>query len=282
MNRRSGLEQQDRLASLLAGLSPPTAPRRRLAEDTGRAGEYDRSETDESLGLAQKVSFEPDEPRPDRHLIGDLDGTNHKSGWSPRFQLTRTHITAIAAICTLILAVALIKTLAARGHQIGEVQASPLAVPMTPTESPTRQEVVVVHVTGAVQHPGVVELPGGARVIDAIEACGGLTPEADSALLNMAAKVPDGAQIVVGTQQAPAGEVKVDGAMSDPGDSALVNLNTADATTLESLPDVGPVTAAAIIAFRDANGGFTAVDQLRQVDGIGEKTFAKLAPLVTV
>jgi competence protein ComEA len=141
---------------------------------------------------------------------------------------------------------------------------------------------VVVDVTGKVRHPGIVVLRSGARVVDAVRAAGGARRSVDLGALNLARVVNDGEQIVVGSVAA--------GAATGPGPSAatgvpatgLVNLNTADETTLESLPEVGPVTAQAILAWRTAHGGFTSVDQLLDVEGIGDATLAKLQPYVTV
>jgi len=138
---------------------------------------------------------------------------------------------------------------------------------------------------GAVTTPGVVELPQGARVIDAIEAAGGFTANADPADLNLAAILVDGAQIIIGTTSAPQGEVRQStspNSGSAPGSSGKVNLNQATSAQLESLPGVGPVTAAAILAWRQNNGSFTSTTQLQEVNGIGPKTFAQLEPYVCV
>jgi competence protein ComEA len=152
------------------------------------------------------------------------------------------------------------------------------------------QAVILVHVLGAVAAPGVVELPEGARVRDALAAAGGLTPDADPAELNLAAVVGDGCQIIVGTLYAPDGRV-VDGLGWSSGSSgssgsgssgAKVNINTANQALLETLPGVGPVTAQKILAWRDAHGKFTAIAELQEIDGIGPKTMAQLEPYVTV
>lgn len=138
-------------------------------------------------------------------------------------------------------------------------------------------ETVVVHVAGKVAHPGIVELPAGSRVVDAVEAAGGADDGVDLSALNLARVLVDGEQIVVGVA-APAGPLPTAGSPT----GTLVNLNTATTTELESLPEVGPVTALAIITWRDEHGGFTDVQELLEVDGIGEATLETIAPFVTV
>jgi competence protein ComEA len=139
---------------------------------------------------------------------------------------------------------------------------------------------VVVDVAGKVRHPGIAVLHQGARVIDALRAAGGARPGVDLGGLNLARVLTDGEQVVVGGGVAPG---PVAGAPSDGSPVAgLVNINTADETALESLPEVGPVTAQAIITWRSQHGAFTAVDQLLDVEGIGDATLAKLTPYVTI
>jgi competence protein ComEA len=145
---------------------------------------------------------------------------------------------------------------------------------------------VAVHVAGRVRHPGVVELPPGSRVMDAISAAGGVTAGADLDAVNLARKLVDGEQIRVAARgehlappaAAPGQSVPGQGA-TVPG--ALVDLNTASAEQLDALPGVGQVTVARIIAYRQAHP-FRTVEELRQVDGIGDRRFAQLKDLVTV
>jgi competence protein ComEA len=141
---------------------------------------------------------------------------------------------------------------------------------------------VVVDVAGKVHRPGIVRLPAGSRVVDALEAAGGPRRGVRLTALNLARILVDGEQVLVGVPAAPGVAAS---AASDPGapaPAALVNLNTADQTLLESLPGVGPVTAQAILEWRSEHGAFSAVDELMEVSGIGEATLAELAPLVTV
>jgi competence protein ComEA len=133
---------------------------------------------------------------------------------------------------------------------------------------------VFVHVTGAVARPGLFELADGARVIDAIAAAGGFTKTANREQLNLARPLTDGEQFSVPAE----GEQEADAAASD----SRVNLNTADAAALDTLPRVGPAMAARILAWRDANGRFMTIDDLRNVSGIGDKTFEGLRELITV
>ena len=153
-----------------------------------------------------------------------------------------------------------------------------------PTESPSASVAPLrVHVGGAVTKPGVVTVPDGAIVQDAIAAAGGLLPDADPDLLNLAAPLSDGMQILIGTAAQPRGEVAVPaGKGSGGGQSDQLDLNQATAAELETLPGVGPVTAAAIIAWREEHGRFTVVEELQEISGIGPKTLAKLAALVRV
>ncbi|MEO6467851.1 MAG: ComEA family DNA-binding protein [Acidimicrobiia bacterium] len=151
----------------------------------------------------------------------------------------------------------------------------------------------LVHVAGAVAHPGLIRVPSGARIADAIAAAGGGLADADLDRLNLAAKVTDGQRIPVAKIGAPGSSALVDGSATGTDPSAdgsttgaaasgPIDLNTATETQLETLPGIGPSFAAAIIRERERRGGFTTVDQLRDVRGIGEKRFAELKPLVTV
>jgi competence protein ComEA len=142
---------------------------------------------------------------------------------------------------------------------------------------------VVVDVSGKVRRPGIAILHRGARVVDALRAAGGARRGVDLGSLNLARVLTDGEQIVVGGPAPPA-VAGGPGAPATAGSpvTGLVNLNTADETTLESLPEVGPVTAQAIITWRTEHGGVASVDQLLDVDGIGDATLAKLTPYVTI
>ncbi len=160
--------------------------------------------------------------------------------------------------------------------------------------SPTSSEspgVVIVHVTGPVRRPGVFTLAAGSRVIDAVDAAGGVTK--GQVRINLARVLIDGEQLDVGaaaeapnqgvtTNSSPPGTTSGGAGAGTVGGQpgGKVSLNKATSAQLEELPQVGPVTAAKIIEFRTQYGGFRSVDQLREVSGIGDKTFAQLAPLV--
>ena len=191
-------------------------------------------------------------------------------------------------------------------YQVGQTDSSG-ALPAAPSISQrprrptfrsttTTKPPYLVHVAGAVAHPGLVRVPSGARIADAIAAAGGGLPDADLDRLNLAAKVADGQRIPVAKIGAPGAtsagapgdgsatgtDPPADGAAGGTSASGPVDLNTATETQLETLPGIGPSFAAAIIRERERRGGFTSVDQLRDVRGIGEKRFAELKPLVSV
>ncbi|MEU8569826.1 ComEA family DNA-binding protein [Streptomyces pathocidini] len=174
---------------------------------------------------------------------------------------------------------------------------SPGALPGAPAASGTGRR-VVVDVVGKVREPGIYRLAQGARVADAIEAAGGARPGAETGTLNRARVLGDGEQIVVGgaapveaggtggagTAGTGSGAV---GASAGPGAGGVggagagpVSLSSATAEQLDALPGVGPVLARHIIDYREQNGGFRSVGQLREVNGIGQRRFADLRPLV--
>ena len=228
-------------------------------------------------------------PVPGRHAA-------RRSGWSPRGLLAGRVALGPGQLAVLAVVVALALATTAwwvlrdggRVDSLAPVSGPGPATPasglsfvgsVAPSGSPAAE--VVVDVTGKVRHPGIVVLEPGARVVDALDAAGGARRGADLAGLNLARLLVDGEQIVVGVPPPPGPAASAAGSPGpDPG--ALVNLNTASLAELDELPGVGPVTAQAIVDWRTGNGGFRSVDQLLDVDGIGEKTLADLAPLVTV
>jgi competence protein ComEA len=160
-----------------------------------------------------------------------------------------------------------------------EASATPRpSVGVPPTTAPSGQ--VVVDVAGKVRRPGIVTLPPGSRVQDAIRKAGGARAGVALTSVNLARPLVDGEQILVG-QAVPAG-VAPHAAGATPAAGALVNLNAAGVSELDTLPGVGPVTAQKILDWRSAHGAFTSVDELLEVDGIGDKTLADIAPHVTL
>ena len=150
----------------------------------------------------------------------------------------------------------------------------------SPGASASPQADLIVDVTGWVRRPGVYQFQPGSRVIDAVQRAGGARDGADLTLLNLAAPLADGQQILVPKEGASASGAATGG--TGFGGAVLVNINTADEPTLETLNGVGPALAAAIIQFRTDQGPFTSVDQLDEVSGIGPATLEKLRPQVTV
>ncbi|MFE2281880.1 helix-hairpin-helix domain-containing protein [Streptomyces sp. NPDC059454] len=139
---------------------------------------------------------------------------------------------------------------------------------------------IVVDVSGKVRHPGIHRLPAGSRVEDALRAAGGVRPGTRTDTLNRARFLVDGEQVVVGgpapSGTAPGGSPGTAGT----GPTAPVSLNTATTDQLDTLPGVGPVLAQHIVDYRTRNGGFRSVDELREVNGIGDRRFADLRNLV--
>lgn len=159
------------------------------------------------------------------------------------------------------------------------------------------QKEIVVYVTGAVEKPGIVHLSEGARVAEAIEKCGGFLPSANSEAINLAQVLKDGQQLKVPekgalmqTQVASAGGVSAQGSSTAVGtstvasgsDAGLVNLNSADEKQLDTLPGVGPAMAKRIIEYRETEGGFANVEDLKKIKGIGEAKFNKMKDKVCI
>ncbi|TFV47837.1 ComEA family DNA-binding protein [Blastococcus sp. TF02A-35] len=161
----------------------------------------------------------------------------------------------------------------------------PSAAPVPPStpvgEMAESSATVVVSVVGQVARPGLVTLPTGARVADALAAAGGPLPGADAASVNLAAPVADGEQIAVGLPGG-AGPAAAQQGPAPPRAGGLLDLNTAGAAELDGLPGIGPVLAQRIVDHRTRNGPFGSVEELDDVPGIGPSTAAEIAGLVTV
>lgn len=222
-----------------------------------------------------------DEPEPLLHRLG----------------ATRAEAVAVAVLVAGVLAcLALVWALAARqavdapaGAALEAMATEPAVAGATAAPSTAPPADLVVHVAGAVARPGVYRVAAGARIADAVQAAGGALPEAQLQGLNLARSVADGEQVLVpGPGVPPPAPPPAPAPAPAPvpsgggGAGGLVDLNRATAADLDALPGVGPVLAARILEHRDRVGGFTRVDELADVKGIGDATFAELAPLVTV
>lgn len=200
-------------------------------------------------------------------------------------EFTREHLAAVVVVLLVGCGWTAYSLLQARSTPVA-VAAVP-SVLSSPTASATPVPRVLVHVLGAVRRPGLVELEEGGRVADALALAGGLTAAADPGELNLAAVVADGSQLVIGTRGKPRGELRGDGAGAGAGPGSgsapgKVSLNTATLQQLDTLPGVGPVTAQRILDWREQHGRFNSVTELQEVDGIGPKTYADIAPNVRV
>ncbi len=170
---------------------------------------------------------------------------------------------------------------AGSGGSGAESGADPLP-PLEPLSAPSPSPSLTVHVAGEVRHPGVVTVPAGARVADAVAAAGGLRKGAKLGSTNLARPVVDGERVEVGPGADLAGAPGAASATGGAATAPILDLNSATADQLDALPGIGPVTAAKILAWRTANGRFTVVDELAEVPGIGPKTLEELRPLVRV
>ncbi|MGM1057790.1 helix-hairpin-helix domain-containing protein [Saccharothrix sp. Mg75] len=175
----------------------------------------------------------------------------------------------LVVLAGVVAAVALVVALALWWQR--PVAESPPDLPVAEAAAVTQvEQQLVVDVVGLVPTPGLVTVPSGARVADALRAAGGPQPGADLSPLNLARKVTDGEQIAVGVPAPHAG-----GTATEP-----LNLNTATEEQLDTLPGVGPVTAQRIVDRRQKRGPFTSLDQLGEIEGIGDAKLAKLTELV--
>jgi competence protein ComEA len=159
------------------------------------------------------------------------------------------------------------------------VTAAAARVPSAPPSGEAHE--VVVSVVGRVARPGLIRLLDGTRVADALTAAGGALPGTDLMGLNIARRLSDGEQLLVGVAPPP-GQPVASGASGTSGGSGPIDLNAATVEQLDGLPGVGAVTAQRIVDWRTAHGRFTSVNQLREVSGIGQARFGQLKNLVRV
>ncbi|MFI6231752.1 helix-hairpin-helix domain-containing protein [Micromonospora echinospora] len=246
-----------------------------------------------SLRDAGPLPADSSGPEPSRstspdHPVSTADVVTPALPGPGAFDPGRRGVRALAAVAALVVLGA--GFWAWRSRPQVEPVAAPTASAGSPVDAATEPPSgsgaaeLVVAVAGRVRRPGLVRLPAGARVADAIEAAGGAQPGVDVALLNPARKVTDGELIVVGVTPPPgAGPPTAGAAPGAAGPAAgKVNLNTATVAQLDTLPGVGPVLAQRIVDHRDQQGGFRSVGDLRQIEGIGDARYEQLKDLVTV
>jgi len=229
----------------------------------------------------EPASPDPASPDPSGRLAGLLPLSVRRG----RFDPGRRGAASLVAVTVLAALLAGAVVLRGRPEQVavpdvvdrGRAVASP-GSPGAPSGATSE---LVVAVAGQVVRPGVVRLPPGSRVADAVAAAGGAVPGASTGLLNLARKLVDGEQVLVGVDP-PAAAGGQAGAASRPGAPGLLDLNTATASDLDALPGIGPVLAQRIVDWRADNDRFGSVDQLREVTGIGEAKFQDLRAKVTV
>jgi competence protein ComEA len=187
-------------------------------------------------------------------------------------ELSRTQLVIYAAVAAALL---LVGTRAIRG-EAGPESSFAIGAEATPNGSSFsiggQGGDLVVHVAGAVRRPGVYRMPVGSRVDDAVSRAGGASPRAQLEAINLAARLADGQQVVV-PERVPGGAAAAIGAG---GEEGPISLGTATVGQLEEIEGIGPVTAAAIVEFRDEHGGLSSIDQLDQVSGIGPATMESL------
>lgn len=164
---------------------------------------------------------------------------------------------------------------------------------LTSVDIPQSEELIIyIDIKGAVNRPGLYQLSEGSRMVDAIEAAGGLTTEADDRTINLAEKLLDQQKIIVYTKSEIAQQLmqedrdnllERDVYPSNPSDATQkININIATIDELQALPNIGPKKAQAIIEYRQTNGSFQTIDQIKEIKGIGEKTYEELAHLISV
>jgi competence protein ComEA len=319
MGRRATVDEKtaaiatERLARLLADLGPRRAlPERRDGAARDQPGtDPPEDDADAPSTRDQEASRADHAVRPTAQRVAAPPRPSSTESLSERARIFgRAHLGVVALVLVIGLAAGGWALLRARPV----AEAMPLTVSTTAepnaattgsrssvepgrAPSPTPSPPVLVHVLGAVRNPGVVSLPERARVQDAIEKAGGLTHDARPGELNLAQVVQDGQQIVIGTGRHPGGVIHAgSGSAGDSGSGesgrpssagggtagAVIDLNTATLAQLDTLPGIGPVTAGEIMAWRTEHGRFSAVEELQEVDGIGPKTYAQIAPHVRV
>lgn len=266
-----------------AGGWVPPQPDDDPALDDEWAHEDDASTAERSWAVAGELSGPPEPLSPSR---GGLLPATLAGG-----RLDPGHRGAVALLLVCALAAVVAAGVVLRGRpaevEVPVVEQVGTALPGAPEPSPSdsapAQSELIVAVVGEVVSPGVVRLPPGSRVQDAVRAAGGLAPGGSSGLLNLARRLVDGEQVVVGPDVAADPAVgAAAGAAGGGAPGGLVDLNAATPAQLDGLPGIGPVLAERIVAWRTDNGPFASIDQLREVPGIGEAKYSSLKSKVAV
>ncbi|GIF68694.1 hypothetical protein Ais01nite_67290 [Asanoa ishikariensis] len=230
---------------------------------------------------APPPSPQPESPRPEGF---GPDPQPRVLGGAGHFDPGRRGVKALAVVAAVVALVAAFFAYRARPkvEPVASVSQPPAADVVAAATSGATE--IVVSVAGKVRNPGLVRLPAGARVADAVEAAGGTTPGTDLASINLARHLTDGELVLIGVTPPPGvvGAAPAGGTSSDSAADGKVNLNTATLAELDGLPGVGPVLAQRILDHRTAKGGFKSVGDLRNVDGIGASRYEDLKELVTV
>ncbi|MGU3649955.1 helix-hairpin-helix domain-containing protein [Mycolicibacterium sp. A43C] len=269
--------------------SPAQRLSRRIGAGHDRAVDPPEAEDADQQSDVALARWLPDGPAP--RTLGDRVA-------ALRADPGRAGVMALIGVGVMAVLVTVFTVVRSPDHPVSAANLPPVQMVSTASSPPPAPPgPVVVSVVGLVNKPGLVTLEVGGRVADAVELAGGALDGADLVGLNMARRVADGEQIIVGLAAPPGSPSPMGSSVrsvaepsGQPGQASTaattgsvgdrVNLNTATAEELDALPGVGPVTAAAIIAWRDANGPFGSVDQLGEVDGIGPARLDKLRDLV--
>lgn len=202
---------------------------------------------------------------------------------------TRPGVRALLNMQSIIIGAALLLLMIAAGlHFVGYIRGDAPNTAIAATATGGTERTVVVDVKGAVLSPGLYRLPQGSRVEDALQQAG-LTADAAPELLNRAAPLSDGSELIVPVKNGAIDWNALIGqrggayySFTGAGGGSLTNINTAGADELQQLPGIGEVNAAAIVAYREANGPFVTKEQIMNVTGIGEATFAKIEEQICV
>lgn len=284
---------------------PSGAPSFEYVFDNDSATRPHQSHEDISVSrlahLAARVSAAPMADAPPQHGHTPPAGAVARlvDRWIPAGLVARARALAsarrrwlVAAVAATVVMVGALVVLAQSRPAVEKAPALPAATHAAaqspdqpaPAEQHEEPEAVVVSVVGKVSTPGLVTVPDGARVADAVQEAGGAVSEVDLATVNLARRLVDGEQLYIGIPVPPGaqqGQQPQDAGATGES-SGQIELNSASAEQLESLSGVGEVTAERILEWRTQHGGFDTVEQLREVDGIGEKRFERLRDSVTV